>query len=538
MTYERKKNYCHMKKTLSLLILSAILLSGCHTSPDHYVIGVSQCSEDIWRDKLNDELRMACYAHEDVDLIIASANDNSERQMQQINDFIEQKVDLLIISPNQLSNISAAIDRAAQNGIPVILFDRKSDSDNYTAFIGADNYEMGRTIGEYMAKQLHGSGNIIEIQGLKGSSPAIERHSGFISAISHYPDLHLLTTLESDWTEEGGRKAMETWLHSARPTQNINYVFAQNDRMAVGARKALISSRRNIEGIFFTGIDGLPGQGGGLELVRDGILEVSYIYPTGGDQVIQLAMSILRGRAFEKINYLETALITRDNASVLLMQAKEISRQAHSLETIHQMAGRYASMYALQRTALLLLIAIISILTVFAIVLIRLNRSKALLNRQLERRNEEIEQQKIQLEQSQESERRLTDTLQQISRTQTPFISRLKTIVLDHVSDPDFNVVQLADEMAMSRVQLYRKVKVQTGLSAVEFIRNVRLEQARQLFEETDLNVSQVADRTGFPTLQYFIKCFREEFGYTPKDYIKKQQQSPKEEAATPNTDL
>ena len=494
-----------MRKTTLLLIITATLLTNCQPSEQHYVIGVSQCSEDIWRDKLNDELKMACYAHENVDLLIASANDNSERQIQQINQYIEKKVNLLIISPNQLSNISQAIERAAQNNIPVILFDRKSDNDNYTAFIGADNYEMGRTIGEYMAKQLHGSGNIIEIQGLKGSSPAIERHSGFISAISHYPDLHLLTTLESDWTEEGGRKAMETWLHSARPTQNINYVFAQNDRMAVGARKALIASRQNIEKVFFTGIDGLPNQGGGLELVRDGILEVSYIYPTGGDQVVQLAMSILRGKAYEKINYLEAALITRDNASVLLMQAKEINRQANSLETLHQMAGRYASMYALQRTALLLLVAIISILLVFAFVLVRLN---------------------------QESERRLTDTLQQISRTQTPFISKLRTIVLDHLSDPEFNVVQLAEEIAMSRVQLYRKVKVQTGLSAVEFIRNVRLEQARQLFEQTDLNVSQVADRTGFTTLQYFIKCFREEFGYTPKDFIKKQHQTPKEGAA------
>lgn len=521
-----------MRKTTLLLIITATLLTNCQPSEQHYVIGVSQCSEDIWRDKLNDELKMACYAHENVDLLIASANDNSERQIQQINQYIEKKVNLLIISPNQLSNISQAIERAAQNNIPVILFDRKSDNDNYTAFIGADNYEMGRTIGEYMAKQLHGSGNIIEIQGLKGSSPAIERHSGFISAISHYPDLHLLTTLESDWTEEGGRKAMETWLHSARPTQNINYVFAQNDRMAVGARKALIASRQNIEKVFFTGIDGLPNQGGGLELVRDGILEVSYIYPTGGDQVVQLAMSILRGKAYEKINYLEAALITRDNASVLLMQAKEINRQANSLETLHQMAGRYASMYALQRTALLLLVAIISILLVFAFVLVRLNRSKALLNQQLERRNEEIELQKKQLEQSQESERRLTDTLQQISRTQTPFISKLRTIVLDHLSDPEFNVVQLAEEIAMSRVQLYRKVKVQTGLSAVEFIRNVRLEQARQLFEQTDLNVSQVADRTGFTTLQYFIKCFREEFGYTPKDFIKKQHQTPKEGAA------
>lgn len=156
---------------------------------------------------------MACYAHENVDLLIASANDNSERQMRQINDFIDQHVDLLIISPNQLSTISSAIERAGRKGIPVILFDRKSDTDYFTAFIGADNYEMGRTIGEYMAAKMDGHGNIIEIQGLKGSSPAIERHNGFLNAISHYPDLHLLASLESDWTEEGGRRAMEAWLH-------------------------------------------------------------------------------------------------------------------------------------------------------------------------------------------------------------------------------------------------------------------------------------------------------------------------------------
>ena len=186
---------------------------------------------------------MACYAHENVDLLIASANDNSERQMRQINDFIDQHVDLLIISPNQLSTISSAIERAGRKGIPVILFDRKSDTDYFTAFIGADNYEMGRTIGEYMAAKMDGHGNIIEIQGLKGSSPAIERHNGFLNAISHYPDLHLLASLESDWTEEGGRRAMEAWLHGQGNSQTINLIFAQNDRMAVGARKALVTSR-------------------------------------------------------------------------------------------------------------------------------------------------------------------------------------------------------------------------------------------------------------------------------------------------------
>jgi len=465
---------------------------------------------------------MACYAHENVDLLIASANDNSERQMRQINDFIDQHVDLLIISPNQLSTISSAIERAGRKGIPVILFDRKSDTDYFTAFIGADNYEMGRTIGEYMAAKMDGHGNIIEIQGLKGSSPAIERHNGFLNAISHYPDLHLLASLESDWTEEGGRRAMEAWLHGQGNSQTINLIFAQNDRMAVGARKALVTSRHDANKPLFTGIDGLPNQGGGLELVRDGILAASYIYPTGGDQVIQLAMSILQNKAYEKENYLETALVTRDNASVLLMQAKEIQRQAHSLEAIHVMAGRYATQYSLQRIVLLLLVAVVTILLASAVILLRLYRAKTLLNQQLEQRNKDIELQKMQLEKSHETERQLTDTLKQISKTQSPFISKLRGAVIMHLSEPDFNVIQLADEMAMSRVQLYRKVKAQTGLAVVEFIRNVRLEQARQLFEQTDLNVSQVADQTGFYTLQYFIKCFREEYGLTPKDFIKK----------------
>lgn len=473
---------------------------------------------------------MACYAHENVDLLIASANDNSERQMEQINDFINRGVDLLIVSPNQLSTISAAIDRATQKGIRVILFDRKSDTDNFTAFIGADNYEMGRLIGEHIAALLNGVGNVVEVQGLKGSSPAIERHNGFAAAIARHPGLHLLATLEGDWTEKSGRKAMESWLDSAAEAAmlpSIDFVFGQNDRMAVGARKALIKhhpadSQRPPLTTRFAGIDGLPGKGGGLQLVNEGVLSATYVYPTGGDQVLKLAMHILENKAFERENILETTLVTSDNAPLLLMQAKETERQTENIEALHSQGGRYASLYTLQRIVLVLLTFIVLIMLAFILIQVRSNRAMAQLNQQLLLRNKEIEEQKKRLEESKEQQRRLTNEIKQITRTQTPFVAKLRNIVLDHLSDPDFNVNQLADEMAMSRVQLYRKVKAQTGITAVEFIRNIRLEQAHELFEQTDLNVSQVADRTGFATIQYFTKCFREEYGLSPSAFMRK----------------
>ena len=176
------------------------MLCACTNSSKRYVIGVSQCSEDIWRDKLNDELRMGAYSYDNVELRFASADDNDEKQIEQIEHFISEGIDLLIVSPNQVATITPAIDRAYDKGIPVIVFDRKTSSKKYTAYIGADNKLMGRELGEYIARRLNGRGNVVEIMGLKGSSPAIERHNGFVEALSRYPGIRLLASLQGDWT--------------------------------------------------------------------------------------------------------------------------------------------------------------------------------------------------------------------------------------------------------------------------------------------------------------------------------------------------
>lgn len=177
-----------MKKTLLLLISAVLLLSACGGGKKSLVIGVSQCSNDIWRSKLNEELKLAARAN-GVEVRFVSADDNSERQMEQIWAFMKEGVDLLVVSPNQTTTITRAVEDAFDAGIPVILFDRKIDSDKYTAFIGADNVEIGRIMGNFMADVMDGQGSVVEIQGLAGSSPADDRHKGFVEALSHYPGM-------------------------------------------------------------------------------------------------------------------------------------------------------------------------------------------------------------------------------------------------------------------------------------------------------------------------------------------------------------
>ena len=224
------------KQLLGALLLALLLtILGCANPKPHYIIGVSQCSADIWREKQNAELRMGAYCQENVELRFAAAHDSDERQVQQIDSLVDSGIDLLIVAPNQVKTISSAIDRAYDKGIPVIVFERKTNSQKYTSFISADNYEMGRIMGEYIASRLHGKGRVMEIMGLKGSSPAIERHNGFADALKNYPDITVVATLQGDWTEESAVKAVKAYPGNL---DHIDFVFGQNDRMAMGARRA------------------------------------------------------------------------------------------------------------------------------------------------------------------------------------------------------------------------------------------------------------------------------------------------------------
>ena len=553
------------------LALVTILLAACSKERPRYVIGVSQCSEDIWRHKLNDELRMGTYFHDGVELRLASADDSDERQIAQIDSLVQSGVDLLIVAPNQAARLTPAIDRAYDKGIPVIVFDRKTNSQKFTAYIGADNEEMGRQMGEYIASQLGGRGRVLEIMGLRGSSPAIERHRGFVSAISRYPGIELVASLQGDWTEESAVEAIRQY---DGDLSTIDFVFGQNDRMALGARRALLKEKGTVKSekgkvksekfatadstvadsvaeanfslftfpssIRFCGIDGLPGEGGGLACVRDSVLDATYIYPTRGDEVLQLAIDILEGKPYKKENMLMAALVTHDNARIALMQAEETQRRSSYLESLGERTDVYLQQLATQRTIIILAGVAFVLLLLTALFYFLYRKGKISLRRQRvvstlwsmedspQTPPESGWTQEHNENPSESEDNQIREQVQEVSTPPPPmegageslslFITRFKEVIERRLSDSELSVEDLAAEMNLSRVQLYRKVKNISGSSPVELLRTARLNRGYQLLLTTDKTVSEVAYAVGFTAPSYFTKCFKDEFGKSPSE--------------------
>ena len=412
-----------MKRYLHLIIYMAflVLLGSCSKQPKKFVIGVSQCSEDIWRDKLNDELKMGEYLNDSLIVKLVSSNDDNVLQNKQVNQFVDEGVDLLIISPNQLSAISKAVERAYDKGIPVILYDRKTNSDKYTAFIGCDNYAIGNSMGKFIAQQLKGKGRIVEICGLDGSSPALERHRGFMDAIKPYSGIQVIASEGGNWKEEGGIQAMKRIL---KKTQDFDYVFAHNDRLAWGAYVAArqMGLERNYK---YTGVDGMATEGGGLELVRDGIFEASYLYPTKGDEVIALAMKILKHQPYERDNYLSTSIITKANAELTLMEARDAERQAHNLKTLHRQVDRYLADYNSQKIKLVGLCLFLLVCIVAAAMIFRSYVVKAKLNEELAKTNGELKRVNGELEVKNGELKRLNEEVLELTHYRLVFFTNI-----------------------------------------------------------------------------------------------------------------
>lgn len=412
-----------MKRKLHLIIYVAIivLLTGCAQQPRKYVVGVSQCSEDIWRDKLNDELKMGEYLNDSLIVKLASSNDDNVLQNKQVNQFVDEGVDLLIVSPNQLSAISKSVERAYDKGIPVILYDRKTNSDKYTAFIGCDNYTIGKSMGTFIAQQLQGKGRIVEISGLEGSSPALERHRGFMDAIKPYPGLQVVASEGGNWKEEGGIQAMKRIL---KQTQDFDYVFAHNDRLAWGAYVAARQMRvkRNYK---YTGVDGMATEGGGLELVRDGIFEASYLYPTKGDEVIALAMKILKHQPYERDNYLSTSIITQANAALTLMEARDAERQMRNLKTLHKQVDQYLSDYNSQKVMLIGLGLFLFVCLAAAALIFRGYMIKVRLNEKLAKTNGELKRLNVELGEKNEELKRLNEEVLELTHSRLVFFTNI-----------------------------------------------------------------------------------------------------------------
>lgn len=401
-----------LASTVTALVLTAavsLCLASCggKEANKRFVVGVSQCSEDTWRDKLNEELRIAA-TYYDVDLQIKSANDDVRLQTEQIDRFVEQGVDLLVVAPGQVT-ISPAIDKAYEKGIPVIIFDRRTRSNKYTAYIGADNHDIGASMAEFMANANTEGTEVVELCGLSSSSPAIERDAGFDSVAACRPDISIVKKVYADWTEEGAYHVMDSLLSTPYPA--FNCLFAHNDRMAMGARRAVVKHGIDPKTIKFCGIDAMPQQGGGMHLVSEGKLFASSIYPTRGDEVMRLAMKILTHKPYDRENRLSSALVTEANARVLLMQNDETTRQQGHLSELRNRVDKTVSDFKTQRIYLLIMLSALLLLGIAYVYVVSANRAKARLNRQLA---DSVEQQ-----------RQMTKHIEELTHTQLQFFTNI-----------------------------------------------------------------------------------------------------------------
>lgn len=349
-----------MRQIITILCL-CLLISCSSGGGKKYTIGMSQCNTDPWREKLNTELETSAYLYDDkIELNITSAHNDDSLQAVQINKFVDDKVDLLIVSPNQMSMVAKAIERAYDQGIPVILYDRQIHSDKYTAFIGANNIVAGKLIGKTIVHKLKGKGKVAEITGMKNSSPSIERHKGFMEVVKEFPDIKVVQIENGNWTEKEADESMKRILEQ---NPDINCVYAHNDVMAHTAYMEAKKQGKEKD-ILFYGIDGMPGDSGGVKMVKDGILDATCINPTRGDMVLKLAMNILKKKPFAKDNVLTMTLVTDDNAEATLLQADELAMQGEQLRTLHAKVGEYLLQYTHQQIYLTLF----SIITILLIV--------------------------------------------------------------------------------------------------------------------------------------------------------------------------
>lgn len=382
-----------MRNFLISLVLLLGLFSCTNEGQHKYKVAVSQCSKDNWRRTANEEFLREASFLKDIDLEIRAVSDNSEAQIRDVEDFISEKVDLLIISPNESSKLTPVVNKAYKNGIPVILYDRKIDSDQYSAYVGADNRQIGSQIGYYVQGHFiedNQTCNILIVRGTKGSTADIERYDGLMSALKNIKNVHVIGSVYGNFLKDDAYRQVKSMLQSELYGKHVDVVIAFNDAMASGAHNAFLEKNSHGSVPAIIGVDALPGESGGINLILNGQITASFMYPTGGDAVINVANNILKGKPYARQNLLNTAAVDMTNARVLKLQYDQIENRQKQIDTLNLTLGDSQDILRTYKIYLLITLILLMIIIVAVASILTLYRTKSRLNVQLNEQNEQI----------------------------------------------------------------------------------------------------------------------------------------------------
>lgn len=537
------------------LVVLCIVVASC-SQERKKVVAVSQCSMDEWRNQMNKEMEHEAFFHKNLEIEIHSTPDNTEQQIKDIEGFIERKVDAIVVAPNEWKPLRPVIEKAYDAGIPVVLVDRKVNSDKYTAFVGGNNLEIGRRAAHFIIDNLPNGGNIIEIEGLQSSTSSQERKLGLHEVLDSFPQIKIVANTHADWKRQMAYDVMYNEIGPKLADTKVDIVFAYNDRMAIGAKESLVRSvkegkMRATDTPLFIGVDALLDDSLGIGRVEDGTLDASFLYQTGGDKAIHTVACILEGKPYDRETIFETSIVNKGNVHLMRIQANHIDEQDSKIEFLNDKLDRFFEDYNAQKMVMWTFIIIAVLACVLLAVIMRMFVMKHRLNAKLKKKNEllklqrdEIAQQKELAEQQRDEieaerdkliEAQLTSTeKEEIAKSEEriekgeemnpqdkKFLDKFRRVICEKMQDSEVTVDVLGAEMNLGRVQLYRRVKALTGKSPNEMLRETRLARANELIAQGEMNVSEIAYEVGFSSPSYFAKCYKDVYGVNPTDALR-----------------
>ena len=376
--------------------------------------------------------------HPNVQLQMLDARNDTELQRRHIQDFIRQHVDLLIISPNHATPLTEIVDAAYTAGIPTIILDRRTTSPRYTAYVGGNNLEVGRTAGRYVAQLLHEQGQLLEITGWPGSPPATDRHLGFTQALAAYPNLHLVAQFSGEWQAGPVLTQLPALL---RQHPGVKLIFAHNDPMARAARQ-VVQQLGLGQRIRIIGVDGLPGPNNGLELVARGDIQATLLYSPGGEEAIRTALRILNHEHYTRDNILVTMVVDSTNVQAVRNQTERLVAQQRDIFQQQQRWQLQQERYNHQKTLVYLLLASLLGAVLLGALAWRSSRLNKRIRRTLEGQNAEISQQRNRIADLAEQARAAAEEVRRTSEAKLRFFTNFShelrtplTLILGPVED-------------------------------------------------------------------------------------------------------
>jgi signal transduction histidine kinase/DNA-binding response OmpR family regulator len=365
------------------------------TPAPHYVIGFSQCTmNDAWRQAMLAGMKKELSFYPNVEFRLKDAHDNSTVQQQQLHEFLQEKLDLLIVSANEAEPITPLVEEAFNRGTPVIILDRRTTSKLYTAYVGGNNQEVGQAAGRYIGSLLGGRGALLEVLGAAGSSPARDRHEGLMQALTAFPGVRVVGKVQGNWQRPSVLSALPAAL---KEHPEVRLIFAHNDRMALGAYQVCkqLGLARQVRVV---GVDGLAGPQGGLQLVQDGIIAATMLYSPGGEEAIRTAMKILQHEPYAKENLLSTMVIDSTNVLTMKMQTEKLASQQRDIQRQQELLQTQRHTFASQQRGLYVLGAALLMAAVLGLLVWRALRANRRITRMLAQQNKEIRSQRNQIE--------------------------------------------------------------------------------------------------------------------------------------------